>query len=83
MLCILLRGLSTWPWDDDPLYFFNCLLGAERYEAHIQATESEALKQTRFPGAYENSRWAKNACEEAGPGARPPRGEDRVEVIRL
>ena len=69
-----LRGLKMWPWDDDHRH-------PKGYEAHLQATESEARKQTWFPGAHEDSRREENAREEAGPGTRPPRGEDRLEVI--
>ena len=57
------------------------LKAPKRYEAHIQATESEACEQAWFPGTHEDSRREKNPCEAAGPGTRPPRGEDRLEII--
>jgi hypothetical protein len=56
-------------------------IGTKRYEAHIQATKSEALEQARFSGTHEDSRREKDPCEEAGPGTRTPRSEDRLEVI--
>ena len=55
--------------------------GTQRHEAHIQATESEACEQARISGTHEDSRRKKGACEEAGPGTRPPGREDRHEIV--
>ena len=50
------------------------------YEAHIQASQSEAGEQARLSGANEDSRGAEGPGAAAGARTRSSSGEDRLEV---